>query len=245
MHDVASRKTLTGGGSNRVLIRMTLEARLIQAHVKLQFTSENEDGSKTASLGRFGAFEVQLVEPPHSSSTNGFIFWIDLIDHERHFSIDSGGTDDLEEALAAAEELLSQAQQLSGKLGLAPMISIVDDDETVREATKSLVRSLGYNAATFASAEEFLQSNILAHTSCLIADVQMPGLSGVELQSRLIAQGNGTPVIFVTAYAEERIRSRAMKAGAIGVLSKPYAKECLIKYLNAALKKRKGGSVEQ
>ena len=79
------------------------------------------------------------------------------------------------------------------------MISIVDDDESVREATKGLVRSLGYGAATFASAEEFLQSNEINDTECVISDVQMPGLSGVELQSQLIAQGNRTPIIFVTA----------------------------------------------
>jgi FixJ family two-component response regulator len=95
------------------------------------------------------------------------------------------------------------------------MISIVDDDESVREATKGLVRSLGYTAATFASAEDFLQSNQVNDTSCLITDVQMPGLSGVELQSQLIAQGNSTPMIFVTAFPEERTRARALKAGAM------------------------------
>jgi FixJ family two-component response regulator len=115
------------------------------------------------------------------------------------------------------------------------MISIVDDDESVREATKGLVRSLGYGAATFASAEEFLQSNEINDTECVISDVQMPRLSGVELQSQLIAQGNRTPIIFVTASPEERTRVRALKAGAIGVLSKPFNEERLIEYLHTAL----------
>ena len=110
------------------------------------------------------------------------------------------------------------------------MISIVDDDPSVREATKGLVRSLGYGAAAFASAEDFLQSDQVNDTACLITDVQMPGLSGVELQSRLIAQGNCTPIIFITAFPEQRIRARALEAGAVGFLSKPFDEDCLIEY---------------
>ena len=116
------------------------------------------------------------------------------------------------------------------------MIAIVDDDESVREATKGLVRSLGHEAATFPTAEDFLQSNQVHTTSCLITDVQMPGLSGLDLQSHLNSQGNRTPVIFVTAYPEERTREPAMKAGAIGFLSKPLEEGLLIEYLTAALK---------
>ena len=119
------------------------------------------------------------------------------------------------------------------------MISIVDDDELVREATKGLLRSLGYGAVAFASAEEFLQSNQLNDTECVISDVQMHGLSGVELQSQLIADGNHTPIIFITASQEERTRARALTAGAIGVLSKPFKEEHLIEYLNTALAVRK------
>jgi FixJ family two-component response regulator len=124
------------------------------------------------------------------------------------------------------------------------MISIVDDDESVREATKGLLRSLGYAAATFASAEDFLQSNQVNDTSCLISDVQMPGLSGVELQSLLIAQGHRTPMIFVTARPEDNMRARALGAGAIGFLTKPFNEERLIEYIHAALADRKLGTVE-
>jgi FixJ family two-component response regulator len=125
-----------------------------------------------------------------------------------------------------------------------PVISIVDDDHSVREATKGLVRSLGYGAAAFASAEDFLQSDHVSDTACLITDVQMPGLSGVELQSRLIAQGNRTPVIFITAFPEERIRARALEAGAVGFLSKPFNEDRLIEYIHAALNGGNGGKVE-
>ena len=114
------------------------------------------------------------------------------------------------------------------------MISIVDDDEFVRESTKALVRSLGYNARAFASAEEFLESN-LDDTSCLILDVQMKGLSGVELQELLIAQGRHTPIIFVTAFPDERTRNDVLNAGAIGFLSKPFSDDKLTRCLDTAL----------
>ena len=114
------------------------------------------------------------------------------------------------------------------------MISIVDDDESVRESTKALVRSLGYSARTFASAEEFLDSDP-DETSCLILDVQMKGLSGVELLEHLIAEGRYTPVIFITAFPDERIRNHALEAGAVGFLRKPFGDEKLTRCLDAAL----------
>lgn len=116
----------------------------------------------------------------------------------------------------------------------APMISIVDDDESVRESTKALVRSLGYSARTFSSAEEFLDSNP-DDTNCLILDIQMKGLSGVELLERLIAQGRRTPVIFVTAFPDERVRNHVLDAGAVGFLRKPVSDEKLIRCLDTAL----------
>jgi FixJ family two-component response regulator len=121
------------------------------------------------------------------------------------------------------------------------LISIVDDDESIRESTKGLVRALGYQAATFASAEEFLQSGNVDGTCCLITDLQMPGLSGIDLQRRLIAKGIQMPTIFVTAFPEEGTRARAMTAGALGYLSKPFSEESLLKCLDAAL----GGSGEK
>ena len=117
-----------------------------------------------------------------------------------------------------------------------PMISIVDDDEAVRNAISTLVRSLGYVAATFASAEDFLESDRVNDTSCLITDVQMPGLSGVELQSRLITDGRLMPIIGVTARPEESIRTQMLRAGAVGFLCKPFSDACLIDCLATALK---------
>jgi FixJ family two-component response regulator len=117
----------------------------------------------------------------------------------------------------------------------ALLISIVDDDESIREATKGLVRSLGYQAATFASAEEFLQSGSVDDTSCLITDVQMPGLSGIDLQRGLVARGVNMPTIFITAFPEEGTRLRALTAGAVGYLGKPFSEDSLLKCLDAAL----------
>ena len=116
-----------------------------------------------------------------------------------------------------------------------PLISIVDDDESIRESIKGLVRSLGYRAATFASAEEFLQSDSVDNTSCLITDVQMPGLSGIDLQRGLIARSVEMPTIFITAFPEEGTRLRALTAGAFGYLGKPFSEESLIKCLDKAL----------
>jgi FixJ family two-component response regulator len=122
-----------------------------------------------------------------------------------------------------------------------PVISIIDDDASIRVATQSLVRSLGFAVCTFASAADFLQSPCVNDTSCVISDVQMPGMSGVELQSLLIAQGHRVPIIFITAFHEESVRARAMKAGAIGFLNKPFSGQTLIECLDTALQRTEGG----
>ena len=115
------------------------------------------------------------------------------------------------------------------------MISVVDDDNLVRESLQDLIESLGYEVATFESAERFLGSRYVAETACLITDLQMPGLSGLDLQSRVIAEGHCIPVIFVTAFPEEIFRRRAMNAGAAGFLSKPFDEGALISCLEAAV----------
>ena len=97
------------------------------------------------------------------------------------------------------------------RLAHSAMIAIVEDDQSFREAANMLIRSLGYATATFASAEAFLESDCLLDTACLIADVQMPGMSGIELQSHLTAEGHRTPIIFVTAYPDEK--SSVARAG--------------------------------
>ena len=120
-----------------------------------------------------------------------------------------------------------------------PVISIVDDDEAVRLALRSLVRSLGYVSNVFASAEEFLESSRLNESSCLISDVQMPGMNGIELQGRLKRLNCRTPVIFVTAFPDERNRARALEAGAIGFLEKPFEGRTMIQLIETALRARR------
>ena len=115
------------------------------------------------------------------------------------------------------------------------MISIVDDDSLVREAIGDLVSSLGYKSLVFASAEEFLQSGQVEDTACLITDLQMPGLSGLDLQERLLDGGFRTPVIFVTAHPKAKARERALSAGAVAFLSKPFEEMSLISAVKSAL----------
>jgi FixJ family two-component response regulator len=116
-----------------------------------------------------------------------------------------------------------------------PVVSMVDDDESVRSATTKLLRLNEYVVHTFASAEEFLRSPKLGDTRCLITDVRMPGISGLELQEQLIAQGRDIPIIFVTAYPEERSRERALSNGAVCFLNKPFDGLVLIRFIEQAL----------
>ena len=120
-----------------------------------------------------------------------------------------------------------------------PVIAIVDDDESIRIATRSLVRSLGFTAHTFASAEEFLQSQHVNECSCMITDVHMPGVNGLELQGRLVAEGRIMPIIFMTAFADEAIEARVMKAGAVCLLRKPFDGQLLVKCLDEVLSQNK------
>jgi FixJ family two-component response regulator len=116
-----------------------------------------------------------------------------------------------------------------------PVISIIDDDLSVRIAISRLVRSLGYAAHAYASADEFLKSQRVNDTWCVIADVQMPGMTGIELQRALKVQGHSLPIIFVTAFPEETIRALALKDGAVCFLSKPFDGSVLIDCIDSAL----------
>jgi FixJ family two-component response regulator len=116
-----------------------------------------------------------------------------------------------------------------------PTIAIVDDDSSIRLAIESLVRSLGFVARTFASAYELLQSSDLYETACAIVDVQMPGMSGVDLQRVLSERGCQIPLIFITAFPEERVRDGVLKAGAVCFLSKPFDGRIMVDCLHTAL----------
>jgi FixJ family two-component response regulator len=127
-------------------------------------------------------------------------------------------------------------------LGQVPVISIIDDDASVRLATNRLVRSLGYITHAFASADEFLRSPQVNATSCVIADIHMPGMDGVQLQRHLRAQGSRLPIIFITAFPDESIRARALEGGAVCFLAKPFDATTLIKCLDVALGEASGGT---
>jgi len=119
------------------------------------------------------------------------------------------------------------------------MISIIDDDVCAREATARVIQSLGYAVASYASAEDYLDSDHIDGTSCLITDVHMPGLSGVELYRRLRADGFTAPTIVVTGQPDESMRTQVLAAGAIAFLSKPFAKNVLLACVKAALVRHK------
>jgi FixJ family two-component response regulator len=116
-----------------------------------------------------------------------------------------------------------------------PVISIVDDDTSVRESLQSLIRSVGFAVEVFASAEEFLNSDHLCNTNCLILDIRMPGMNGLELQRQLVASGEEIPVIFITAHGDQETRSQALKDGAVEYLLKPFSEERLLNAIDMAL----------
>ncbi len=122
-------------------------------------------------------------------------------------------------------------------LGLG-VISIVDDDESIRAATKGLLRSVGYDVETFASADLLLESGALRETECLILDIRMPGIDGLELQRRLNADECHVPVIFVTAHDDKTNRQKALDAGALAVFRKPFDADELVAAIKAALDDR-------
>ncbi len=116
-------------------------------------------------------------------------------------------------------------------------ISIIDDDASIREALKSLMRSVQFDVQAFASAEEFLASDRVEDTACLILDVHLPGMNGFELQNLLNVERRNIPVIFITAHADDASRERALKAGAIEFLSKPVRREPLFKAIDMAVER--------
>jgi FixJ family two-component response regulator len=118
------------------------------------------------------------------------------------------------------------------------LIAVVEDEEMVRTALERLLKTAGYTVAAFASAEAFLSSCPLREVSCLIADIRMPRMSGLDLQSRLKDQGDPTPIIFITAHGDEETRIRAMKAGAVAILAKPFERTVLLEHVRACSESR-------
>ena len=115
------------------------------------------------------------------------------------------------------------------------LVAIVDDDDLVRSALQGLLKSVGLPAQTFASSEEFLKSGRQHQTACLIADIRMPGMSGLDLQARLNAEHCRIPTIFITAHGDAKMRMQALRAGAVEFLAKPFDDEALLESVRAAL----------
>jgi FixJ family two-component response regulator len=115
-----------------------------------------------------------------------------------------------------------------------PLVSVVDDDESVRESLPDLLRELGYSVRAFSSAEEFLASDCVAETGCLLLDIAMPGMSGLDLQRELTVRGQKIPIVFITALADEAVRPRVLEQGAVECLFKPFSDTALFEALNAA-----------
>jgi FixJ family two-component response regulator len=115
------------------------------------------------------------------------------------------------------------------------LVSVVDDDQSVREALPDLLREFGFAAEVFSSAEEFLASDYVGQTKCLILDIAMPGMSGPVLQQELTLRGQAIPIVFITAHGDERIRPRLLQQGAVECLFKPFSDTALLGALNAAL----------
>jgi len=135
--------------------------------------------------------------------------------------------------------MISPAPSRADIAGVAEdtLISIIDDDDSLRSALVGLVRSLGYRASGFANAEDFLAADQAGASSAIVTDIQMPGLSGIELKERLAAQGCQAPVIMITGRAEPGLQEKALASGALCVLKKPFAAEALIDCLERALAK--------
>jgi FixJ family two-component response regulator len=119
-----------------------------------------------------------------------------------------------------------------------PLVSVVDDDESVRESLPDLLRELGYSVRAFSSAEEFLASDCVGETRCLILDIAMPGMTGPDLQLELTARGQEIPIVFITAQADETVRPRSLEQGAVECLFKPFSDTALFEALNAAFRVR-------
>ena len=131
----------------------------------------------------------------------------------------------------------------AGKMAERPLVAIVDDDKSLRNATRDLLKAAGFSTATFEDAESFLGSASRASTACVVADMRMPGMTGLELYQALVASGEGIPTVLITAQPEERTQSRAREAGITCYLSKPFAPDDLLECVREALAKSQRGSI--
>ena len=131
----------------------------------------------------------------------------------------------------------------AGKMAARPLVVIVDDDQSLRNATRDLLKAAGFSTATFEDAESFLGSASRASAACLVADMRMPGMTGLELYQALVASGDRIPTVIITAHPEELTQSRAREAGITCYLSKPFAPDDLLECVGEALAKSQRGPI--
>ena len=131
----------------------------------------------------------------------------------------------------------------AGKMAERPLVAVVDDDKSHRNATRDLLKSAGFSTATFEDAESVLGSASRASTACVVADMRMPGMTGLELYQALVASGDSIPTVLITAHPEELMQSRARAAGITCYLSKPFAPDDLLECVREALAKSQRGSI--
>jgi FixJ family two-component response regulator len=141
--------------------------------------------------------------------------------------------------MGLGSESIERLTNMSAKQ--APLVAVVDDDDAVRDAIQNVLQSAGLRTEAYASAEDFLDTGHLRDSACLVLDIRMPGMSGLQLQRRLADEGYAIPTIFVTAYADETARRQAMQAGASAFLRKPFDSEGLLRSVQSALSRTKQG----
>jgi FixJ family two-component response regulator len=137
--------------------------------------------------------------------------------------------------------VLAVIMRKEGKVPENPVISIVDDDLSVREATTDLIKAMGFDVEAFKCADDFLASDLCHSTSCLIADMRMPGMSGLELHNRLAEAGTPIPTILITAFPNDRDQAHALRSGVVGYLTKPFNETELLTLIHSVLKYPKNG----
>jgi CheY-like chemotaxis protein len=212
--------------------------RIVEAHSLLTFEDAHEECSdrRTASVHRHGPYEVRLVELSRNLQERPEHLWLELFDHHHKRTIDSYSGSSLEDISAAAESLYSKAKYLSFEVTKRPpVIAIIDDDPDILEALDLGLSSRGYRPALFASAEEFLSAATTSEAACLVVDVQLGGISGVELARQLSASGCTFPIIFMTGSRDERYRRQAMDIGCVAFLLKPFPEDRLIEAITSAV----------
>jgi len=218
--------------------RAVWQHRIVEAHNSLTLEDAHDQCSdrRTASLVRRGPYEVRLVELSRNLQERPEHLWLELFDHHHKRTIDSYSGSSLEDISAAAKSLCSKAKCLSLEVTKdPPVIAIIDDDPDILDALELTLSSCGYRPALFASAEEFLGAAATSQAACLVVDIQLGGISGVELGRKLSANGFTFPIIFMTGSRDEQHRRQAMDFGCVAFLLKPFPADRLIEAITSAI----------